>query len=198
MSRPASAFSSANTSDGPYTVALAIGLRQGEALGLEWADIDLEGGALHVRHALQRVDGRLVQVEPKTKRSRRTIPLPELAIAALHAHRGRQLQEQLWQGSRWQESGYVFTTMIGTPLDGVSVTKAFQRILRRVGLPHQRFHDLRHGCASLLLAQGVSPRVVMEILGHSQISLAMHTYSHVIPSLERDALSKIDVLFGSA
>jgi len=85
---------------------------------------------------------------------------------------------------------------VGTPLDGITVTRRFQALLARAGLPRQRFHDLRHACASLLLAQGVAPRVVMETLGHSQISLTMNTYSHVVPSLGRAAADRMDELLG--
>ena len=175
-----------------YSVALAVGLRQGEALGLRWEDIDFDAGRLTVRVALQRLDGRLQLVEPKTVRSRRTIALPQTAVSALRTHRAQQLQERLFAGSRWQGTGLVFTTTFGTPIDARNLTRQFHRILREADLPRIRFHDLRHTCASLLLAQGVHPRVVMEILGHSQISLTMDTYSHVIPALQREAAGQMD------
>lgn len=180
-----------------YTVAVAIGLRQGEALGLVWDAVDLDARQLTVRHALQRVDGVLQLVEPKTRRSRRTIPLPEVAVAALRAHRNRQREERIWAGSRWHDRGLVFTTPIGTPLDGGNVTKGFQRLLGPAGLPHQRFHDLRHAAATLMLVQGVAPRVVMETLGHSQISLTLDTYSHVVGSLQRDAADLMDAVLAA-
>ena len=175
-----------------YSVALALGLRQGEALGLRWDDVDLEAATLIVRKAMQRIHGKLELVDPKTTKSRRAIALPDVAVAALRAHRVRQLEERLLAGSRWQDSSLVFATKIGTPLDGRNVTRHFQKLLDDAGLPRQRFHDLRHTCASLLLAQGVHPRVVMETLGHSQISLTMDTYSHVIPQLQREAAGRID------
>ena len=178
-----------------YAVALAIGLRQGEALGLRWPDVDLDTGRLTVRAALQRVNGKLQLVEPKTARSRRTIALPAVAIEALRAHHVGQLEQRM-SSKIWQETGLVFTTTVGTPLDPRNVTRQFQKLLAQAGLPHQRFHDLRHACASLLLAQGVHPRVVMETLGHSQISLTMDTYSHVMPSLQREAADKMDAIFG--
>ena len=109
-------------------------------------------------------------------------------------HRARQLQERLLAGTKWQDTGYVFASTIGTPLDPRNVTTHFGRVLKKAGLPKKRFHDLRHTCASLLLAQGVHPRVVMEILGHSQISMTMDTYSHVIPELQDDAAAKMDAL----
>src|SRR5262249_40590509 len=156
--------------------------RQGEALGLRWDDIDLDGGSLTVRAALQRINGKLQLVEPKTKRSRRTIPLPQVAVNALRAHRVRQLEERLLAGDRWRDWGLVFCTPKGTPHDARNVTRRFQKLLGQTELPHQRFHDLRHTCATLLLVQGVPARVVMEILGHSQISLTLDTYSHVVPA----------------
>ncbi len=177
-----------------YILALASGLRQGEALGLHWQDVDLEAGTLRIRVALQRLDGRLQTVEPKTARSRRSIALPPQVIESLRAHKSRQAQERLLAGSRWQDTGLVFTTAVGKPLEGSSVTHRFQKLLQRAGLPHFRFHDLRHACASLLLAQGVHPRVVMETLGHSQISLTMNTYSHVIPALQRDAAERMEAI----
>jgi integrase len=92
------------------------------------------------------------------------------------------------------ESGLVFTSTIGSGLDGPNVTKSFQRLLREAGLDRRRFHDLRHSCATLLLAQDVSPRVVMEILGHSQISLTMNTYTHVMPELKERAAGSMEVV----
>ncbi len=177
-----------------YSVALALGLRQGEALGLRWEDIDMDKCTLKVRYALQRIDGKPQLVEPKTQKSRRTIYMPQVTVTALHAHRVRQLEERLAAGTRWKESGLVFTSTIGTPLDPRNAFRLFQEALQRAGLPHIRFHDLRHTCASLLLAQEVHPRVVMETLGHSQISLTMDTYSHVIPALQRDAADRMNAL----
>jgi integrase len=177
-----------------YSVALTMGLRQGEALGLRWQDVDLDAGLLHVRFQLQRIDGHgLVLVAPKTKLSRRTLALPPTVVANLRSHKA-QAQERLQAGPMWHETALVFTTPIGTGLDGPNVTKAFQRLLKKAGLPHRRFHDLRHSCASLLLAQNVAPRVVMEVLGHSQISLTMNTYSHVLPELKREAAAQMEAL----
>ena len=176
-----------------FSVALAVGLRQGEALGLRWEDIDLYGGTLTVRKALQRIDGSFDLVEPKTVRSRRTIALPSAAVDALRTHRARQIEERLMAGSLWDDDwGLVFTTTTGCPLHGTNVTRTFQQLLAKAGLLRQRFHDLRHSCASLLLAQGVHPRVVMETLGHSQIGLTMNTYSHVLPPLQREAAARMD------
>ena len=174
-----------------YTVALAIGLRQGEALGLRWQDIDLEMGYLRVSRQLQRVDGKFELVEPKTPRSRRTIVMPPIVIRSLRDHRDRQFQEERPGGSG-NSLGLVFTRADGEPLDGTVISHDFHRVLGHAGLIQRRFHDLRHSCATLLLAQGVPARVVMEVLGHSQIAITMNTYTHVIPELRRDAAERMD------
>jgi integrase len=174
-----------------YAVALACGLRMGEMLGLRWQDVDLEAGRLAVRQAIQRQRGAgLIAVEPKTERSRRTIDFPAPLVAALKAHRVRQLEERLAAGSRWQDGGFVFTSGVGTPIEPRNLHRSFKAVLRKAGLPDARFHDLRHSAASLMLAQAVPLRVVMEVLGHSSISLTADTYSHVMPSLVRDATEK--------
>jgi integrase len=174
---------------------MLLGLRPGEALGLHWRDVDLEAAQLAVRVALHRVEGQLQVDELKTDRSRRVIPLPDIAVAAIRAHRARQLEERLVAGELWQERGLVFTNATGRPMAEEVVARAFKRALARAGLPDMRFYDLRHTCASLLLAQSVQMRVVMEILGHSQIAMTMNTYSHVTAQLERDAAKSLDALF---
>jgi integrase len=175
-----------------YVLAAATGMRQGELLGLQWAHVDLQGRTLQVRTALQRIDGELRLVEPKTARSRRRIALPQIAVEALQRHRRRQAEERLLAGTDWAASDFVFTTSRGTPIDAASVTRALKRLLKDAGLRDQRFHDLRHACASLMVAQGVHPRVVMEALGHSQISLTMNTYSHVLPEAQKQAADLLD------
>jgi integrase len=181
-----------------FQVAITTGLRQGELFGLRWQDVDLDAGTLAVRHALQRIGGEPTFVEPKTALSRRSITLPASAIAALRSQRIRQLEMRLAAGTAWQDWELVFTSSIGTPLEPSNVTKRLHALLEGAGLPRQRFHDLRHCAASLLLAGGVAPRTIMGILGHSQISLTMNTYAHLSPSLERDAADRLEaILTGS-
>src|SRR5450759_1095993 len=177
-----------------YSVALTLGLRQGEALGLRWQDIDVRLGYLRVARQLQRFDGIFQLVEPKTVRSRRTIVMPHSISKVLGEHRTRQAEERAKSGKGWNEWDLVFTRPDGQPLDGTVVTHQFHRFLDKAGLPQRRFHDLRHSCATLLLAQGVSARVVMEILGHSHIALTMNTYTHVVPELRRDAAQRMEAL----
>lgn len=192
-----------------YTVALALGLRQGEALALRWSDIDLESGRMSVRGTLSRTPRQLrgddagrgtrYQIsEPKTARSRRTLTMPRLVVTALREHRRRQLEERLWAGSRWHDEwDLVFSTTIGTPLDARNVSTAFARALDTAGLRRIRFHDLRHSAATLMLAQGVPARVIMETLGHSQIGMTLNLYAHVLPSLQQEAADRLDAVLGA-
>jgi integrase len=177
-----------------YSVALTMGLRQGEALGLQWQDVDLDMGYLRISKQLQRIDGKFQIVEPKTSRSRRTLALPPSIVDALREHSQRQVEERRSLGTPQQTWDLVFTTERGRPIDGTVVSHHFHRVLDGAGLQQRRFHDLRHSCATLLLVQGVSPRVVMDVLGHSQIALTMNTYSHVIPELKRDAANRMEEL----
>jgi integrase len=190
-----------------FTVGLALGMRRGEVLGLRWDDIDFDARTISVKQAVQRSGGELVDgkrqgsklnfVPPKTFRGIRTIPMPDCVAAALRGHRARQAEERLLAGSKWQDVGLVFTTRKGTPIEPRRLDTEFKRILKNAELPETiRLHDSRHFAASLLLALGVHPRTVMEILGHSDINQTMNTYSHVVPLLMREAADKIDVAFG--
>ena len=179
-----------------YTVALALGLRRGEALGLKWEDVDFELSAVHVRRALQRADGAFRFVDVKTKKSRRVVPLPLVALRALQKHQRRQAHERELAANLWTDLGLVFCRPNGAPLDPDLVTDKFQRKLKQHGLPHQRFHDLRHACASLLLAQGLDLKVIQEILGHSTITITANLYAHVLMGLKRQAASQMDCALG--
>ena len=125
-----------------------------------------------------------------------TIALPDVVIGALKAQRVRQLQDRLLAGRHWRDHAFVFTSSVGTPLEPSNVTKRFRKLLVSAGVPSIRFHDLRHTAATFLLAQGVDPRTIMETLGHSQISLTLNTYSHVLPVLQREAARKMDGILG--
>ncbi len=179
-----------------YVLALTTGMRQGEILGLRWADVDLAAGRVQVRHTLQRRSGTWSLDEPKTERSRRSIALTTLAAEALRHHRTRQLQARLLVGPEWQEHDLLFCDDFGQPLDGRSLLRrSFYPLLARAELPRIRFHDLRHSAATLLLTQGVHPKIVQDLLGHSTINLTMDTYSHVLPNLQQEAATKMDALF---
>lgn len=177
-----------------YAVALSVGLRRGEALGLRWSDVDLDAGVLQVRQTLQRHSGALHFAPPKTRRSRRTVPLLPSLAATLREHRERQAEERARAGDAWTDSGLVFTTATGTPIEPNDFSKKFVRMCERAGVRRVRLHDLRHTCASMLLAQGVPPRVVMEVLGHSAIEVTMTIYGHVMVDAQRAALAGMDEL----
>ncbi len=147
-----------------------------------------------MRNQLQRIDGKLTLVPPKTKRSRRTLVMPTMIVEGLRAHEKRQVVEKLWAGSGWQESGLVFVNRFGGPTQARRVIEQFHKALADAGIRRVRFHDLRHSCATLLLVQGVSPRVVMDVLGHSEIALTMNAYSHVVPELQREAAQRMQAI----
>jgi integrase len=179
-----------------YVLALATGMRQGELLALRWEDVDLDGGALQVRATLQHVSGGgFTFAPPKTRRSRRKVVLPVAALDALRQHRVRQADERANLRSGWDDLGLVFANRLGRPLDGIHVLRReLHPLLRRAGLPLIRFHDLRHTAATLLLGRGVNPKVVSELLGHSQVSITLDVYSHVLPDMQQHAAAVMDAL----
>ncbi len=180
-----------------YSVALWLGLRRGEVLGLRWQDIDLDARILRVEVALQALGGKLELTPPKTDSSRRTVNLPATLVPMLRAHHARQLEERLQAGARWKDHGLVFCTKVGTPINPPNLFRAFKALLKRAGLPKTiRFHDLRHSCASLLASAGRPAREVMEILGHTNITTTQNIYTHVFEDAKREAADVMDQLFG--
>ena len=171
-----------------YTISLYCGLRAGELVGLRWDDVDLVAGRLQIQRTIQRVRGQkgLVTGDPKSASSRRQIVLPATALEALRRRRIQQKKEQVF-ATMWEETGYVFTTTIGTVFEPRNYNRSFTVAVKRIGMPMNRVHDLRHTCATLLLSRGVHPKIVQQLLGHSQISLTMDTYSHVLPTMQEHA-----------
>lgn len=190
-----------------YSVAISLGLRQGEALGLRWSDVDLDNRVLNVRHQLQtKPRGGDIEwltetrglVPTKSHRSRRLLPIPVPLADQLRLHRANQSRDRLMAGDRWVEHDLVFPTRHGMPYDGVNITHRFQAFLAEHGLPRRRFHDLRHSCGSLLAAQGVPLHEVQAILGHAQLSTTM-IYVHSVPEGMRRATDQMgDALWGTA
>jgi integrase len=170
-----------------YVTALGTGLRQGELLALRWQDVDLTRGELSVRFTLQRGTQQLA--EPKTERARRTIRLPGAVRAALAEHRERQAVVPL--------SGLVFASRNGTALHSRNVTHYLQRHLQRLGLPHQRFHDLRHAFATVLIEDGEELGVVSRILGHADYATTADVYAHLTPAMLDRAAARMDGLLGA-
>lgn len=172
-------------------VALGSGLRQGELLALRWQDVDLKNQVVAINATLQIEAGAYIRMDPKTERSRRTVPLAGFAVEALRQQQENQGALRLLKGDRWRnELDLVFTTKFGRPLSGTVVTSTFQSKLAAAGLRRLRFHELRHGYATLLLTQGVDMRVIMELLGHSRLSTSV-IYTHVVSDLQTDAVDRL-------
>jgi integrase len=220
------ALASSRRNGSRWSVALALGLRQGEALGLRWQYVDLDAGTITIRWQLQRLNwrhgcadpaacatgrhagtclpgctghartcprrtgGGLELTELKSDKSRRTIALPAPLVAALRAHRAEQLKERMIAGSVWHDGDYVWCRVTGRPIGAHADWDEWKALLKEAGVRDARVHDARHTAATLLLAQGVDQRVVMEILGHSQISMTAR-YAHVLPQVMTDAADKI-------
>ena len=169
-----------------YALAIGCGLRIGEVLGLHHEDIDWDSRTLHIRHAVQYLIGQgLLITEPKTDKAKRPIRMPDFVVDALKTH----------CAAKKEKTGLLFTTSNHTPYSPRNLVRDFKQQLTRAGLPDIRFHDLRHTTATLLLSQGVHPKIVQEILGHSQISLTLDTYSHVTPSMQKEAAEKMSEMF---
>jgi integrase len=182
-----------------YVVAVTVGLRRGELLGLRWTDLKLDGESkLRVGRQLQRMrdgSGRRF-VAPKGGKGR-TIRLPARTVEALKAHRARQAEMKLKAGSLYQDGGLVFASEIGTALEPSNIDRrSFKPLLEKAGLPNIRFHDLRHSCATVLLSQGVNPKFVQELLGHADIKLTLGTYSHFLPSMGDQTANAMESALG--
>jgi integrase len=160
-------------------------------IALRWEDIYFDARTLRVAGSLQRINGELLVSEPKTARSRRTIPLPNVCVEALIRHRANQAKEKL-EAPIWPHPELVFATSVGTPIEPRNLVRHFEALCKRAGVRKVRFHDLRHTCASLLLAQGVEPRVIMDTLGHTMIGTTLNLYTHVLPATQRDAADRMD------
>ena len=182
--------------EGLLTLALATGMRKGELLSLKWQDINFDDKSLQVRRTVGKFKGGYKESEPKTTSSRRKIMLPQFVIDALKQHRVRQLEAHLKASTAWVERDLVFCNINGEYFPFTSLDDLFHDLLEEAGLPYMRFHDLRHSAATILLTMGVHPKLVQELLGHSQIRMTLDTYSHVLPSMQREAMNKLDDWFG--
>jgi integrase len=179
-----------------YALLLATGLRRGEALGLRWVDYDEEFGTLQVCRQLQRLTSGLVAVETKTTTSRRSVNLPRGIVGMLETRRKQQAKESINLGQEWINSGYIFTTKLGTPLDPRNLLREFKGVCEAAGLGDWHIHELRHSAASLMLAQGVKIQVVSDILGHASIRMTADVYGHILaPDRQAAAETMNDLLF---
>ena len=184
-----------------FVLALTTAARQAELLGLTWSVVDLDRGVIHIRASLQRLDGEARLVEPKTARSRRTIALAPMAVAALRRHRTQQMEEALRVGPAWDNSlDLCFTSPLGQPLRRHNVLRRELRpLLTAAGLPESlRFHDLRHIAASLALSQNVPWTLVSEMLGHGNVSTTMNVYAHTVPGTQGQMADAMEAVFNRA
>jgi len=178
-----------------YVMAVTTGMRQGELLGLRWRDVDLDRSSVQIRSTMQAAKGGLKFAETKTRGSRRHVLLPARTVEALRRHRAVQAQERLRTGAAWEDNDLVFANEVGRPIAAGNLLKrSFEPLLRRAGLPRMRFHDLRHSAATLLLEQGIHAKIVQEMLGHTRISTTLDLYSHVTPTMQRQAADAFDVI----
>jgi len=182
--------------DALLTLATTTGMRQGELFGLRWSDVDLGKAHLTVRRSLVRAPGGgSTFAEPKTSGSTRRVQLSTLAVDALRRHWRRQQDDRRRAGAFWQDTDLVFTSRHGNPLNPQNLLQRdFYPLLARLELPKVRFHDLRHTAATMLLSAGVHPKIVSELLGHTDIGITLNLYSHVIPGLHERAAAAFDEL----
>jgi integrase len=166
----------------------ATGMRRGEALALHWDQVDLNKGVLLVRGTLGRVGGKLVITEPKTDRSRRTIPIAAPLVAMLQAHRADQEAERIAAGDQWQVHGLVFATEFGTPVDPRNILRTIQIAAQKAAISDIGVHTLRHSAAVAWLESGVHIKAVADLLGHSSIAITGDTYGHTSDDAARAAV----------
>jgi integrase len=180
-----------------YVLVLVLGLRKGELLGLTWELVDLGSGQLYVGEQLQRVHGQLLRREPKTEGSEAPLALPDLCVAALKLRKQRQEADRDQAGNAWIDTGLVFTTRYGTPIEPRNFNRGFDRRIVMAGVPKITVHGARKTCGSLLAALDVHPRVAMQILRHTKIALTMEIYTEVPSAATRDALKRLGSWLGT-
>lgn len=174
-----------------FELLVNTGLRRGEALALQWSDVHLDGKTARIRKTLVRQDGELVRAEPKSAKSDRTIPLSASAIVVLKKAKKRVAEDRLRAGSKWQATGYVFTTEFGEPCDPRNALRALQVAAERADMPGVGLHTLRHTAVALMLTHGVPISTVSRIMGHASIQVTVDLYGHVSPDVARDAFDAL-------
>jgi integrase len=178
-----------------FHTALYSGMRRSELLALRWSDIDLLLCQVYVTRTLHQLrDGSIVFRAPKTAKGRRMIALSPSAVSVLREHREKQEAMRAMLGSPLKDDGLVFSDLEGKPLLPNTVTHAWIKLVRRIGLKGIRLHDARHSHASLMLKAGIHPKIVQERLGHSSVTITLDTYSHVAPGLQKAAAESFDKL----
>ena len=179
-----------------FFTALMTGMRRSELLGLRWSDVNLTLAELSVNRAMHRLQNHeVIYRTPKSEKSRRVVALSPATCKVLRDHWESQTALRIRFNMLVKDSDLVFSQLDGSPHIPHTISQAWRRIVRRLGLNGVRFHDLRHTCASMLLQQGVHPKIVQERLGHSSISTTLDLYSHVVPGLQHSAANKMDMIF---
>lgn len=173
---------------------ICAGLRRGELLGLRWCDVDFEKQQIHIVRTRVVVDGEVIVKEPKTESSCRTVDVPEQLIQKLKQHKAKCMANRLRLGPAYKPSDYVIVNENGKEPYPESISQRFSRMLKAANLPHARFHDLRHLCASIMLMQGVNVKIAQNHLGHACLQTTMSVYTHVLPSVSKEAAQKIGAL----
>ena len=177
-----------------FSLLLSSGMRPGEALGLKWGDVDMKKGRVHVQRALSKTSTGWALREPKTPQSRRSIPLPPTVMGDLKEHRAAQVETRL-KVAGYADHDLIFSDEKGEYLNPREIYRRhFRPLLRDAGLPDIRLYDLRHTCATLLLAAGENPKVVSERLGHASVTLTLDTYSHVLPDMQDRATARLEAI----
>lgn len=174
-----------------WMIACTTGMRRGEILGLRWKDVDLQGGRLSVTQTVVLVDGKPIISQPKTDRSSRRLALDPVTVAALKSYRRSQAEEKLAWGPAYQDTGLVFTREDGGGVHPEALADRFAVLRKAAGLPPIRLHDLRHSYATAALSAGIPAKIVSERLGHASVGITLDTYSHVLPSMDDDAATKV-------
>mgnify|MGYP000892148963 CR=1 FL=1 len=182
--------------EAPINLALALGLRRGELLGLKWEDIDLENGFIHIKRNLVRANRKLILKEPKSETSIRTLKLSNTLIRILKDYRKKQLELKMLLRNEYQDNDLVFCRDDGQLLNPTTFSWRFKKFLEKNGLPQIRFHDLRHTNATLMLKSNIAPKKASSRLGHSTISITMDLYSHVTQDMEEEISDTLeDILY---
>lgn len=182
----------------PLHLALFCGLRRGEILGLQWNNVDFENNLIRISDNMVKVGTKAKMTTPKSDNSVRTVAILNETVNILKQHRKKQLENKLLFGSQYNDTNFVCTWPDGRHLKPDYLTHTLKKLLKKCNLPDIRFHDLRHTHATLLLMQGVNPKIVAERLGHSKVDITLDTYSHVLPEMQQEAVRKLDELFKKA
>lgn len=173
-------------------IAVTTGMRQAEIAGLRWEDVDLKKKTIYIKNTLQRIEGKLKPMPTKTHNSKRTVVMLDLLVDHLKKVRKKQLENKLKTVEDCGSFEYVCSWDNGTPMDPHYICKTFRKIIKKINIPQIRFHDLRHTHATLLLKEGIHPKIVSERLGHSQIGITLDLYSHATLNMQKSAVEQLE------